>query len=82
MTGRSGIARVVGKQESDNRLYFRLARDVSAVGNGKQRKARSADRGPHDYCGRPVLYLSYAQVLRQGGACEKKNHLETLKMLL
>jgi len=26
--------------------------------------------------------LSYAQVLRQGEACEKKNHLETLKMLL
>jgi catechol 2,3-dioxygenase-like lactoylglutathione lyase family enzyme len=34
---------------------LRLARDTSAVGNGKQRKARSADRGPHDYCGRPVL---------------------------
>ena len=25
------------------------------VGNGKQRKARSADTEPHDYCGRPVL---------------------------
>jgi len=35
--------------------YFRVARDTSAVGNGKQRKARSADREPHDYCGRPVL---------------------------
>lgn len=34
---------------------FRFARDTSAVGNGKQRKARSADREPHDYCGRPVL---------------------------
>ena len=32
-----------------------LDRDTSAVGNGKQRKARSADREPHDYCGRPVL---------------------------
>jgi hypothetical protein len=30
------------------------------VGNGKQRKARSADREPHDYCGRPVLYLNNA----------------------
>jgi hypothetical protein len=27
----------------------RDARDASAVGNGKQRKARSADRQPHDY---------------------------------
>ena len=35
--------------------YFRVARDTFAVGNGKQRKARSADREPHDYCGRPVL---------------------------
>ena len=35
--------------------YFRVARDTSAVGNGKQRKARSADREPHDYCGSPVL---------------------------
>src|SRR5216683_2372295 len=35
--------------------YGRVARDTSAVGNGKQRKARSADREPHDYCGRPVL---------------------------
>jgi hypothetical protein len=34
---------------------FRLARDTSAVGSGKQRKARSADRGPHDHRGRPVL---------------------------
>ena len=41
--------------KSDNRLYFRLARDASAVGNGKQRKATSADREPHDYCGGPVL---------------------------
>jgi len=32
-----------------------MCRDTSAVGNGKQRKARSADREPHDYCGRPVL---------------------------
>jgi hypothetical protein len=32
-----------------------VARDTSAVGNGKQRKARSADREPHAYCGRPVL---------------------------
>jgi hypothetical protein len=36
-------------------LNFRIARDTSAVGNGKQRKARSADREPHDYCGKPVL---------------------------
>jgi hypothetical protein len=36
--------------------YFRIARDTSALGNGKQRKARSADREPHDYCGRPVLW--------------------------
>src|SRR5437899_4839663 len=35
---------------------FWIARDTSAVGNGKQRKATSADREPHDYCGRPVLY--------------------------
>jgi hypothetical protein len=34
---------------------FWIARDTSAVGNGKQRKATSADREPHDYCGRPVL---------------------------
>ncbi len=37
------------------RNNFQLVRDTSAVGNGKQRKARSADREPHDYCGRPVL---------------------------
>lgn len=36
-------------------LNSRIARDTSALGNGKQRKARSADREPHDYCGRPVL---------------------------
>jgi hypothetical protein len=46
---------MVGKQESDNRLYFRLARGASAVGNGKQRKARSAGREPHDYYGRPAF---------------------------
>ena len=34
---------------------FRVARDTSAVRKGKQRKARSADREPHDYCGIPVL---------------------------
>ena len=33
---------------------FSFARDTSAVGNGKQRKARSADIEPHDYWGRPV----------------------------
>ena len=33
--------------QADN---FRVARDTSAVGNGKQRKARSADTEPHDYC--------------------------------
>jgi transcriptional regulator with XRE-family HTH domain len=38
----------------------RSRQDTSAVGNGKQRKARSADREPHDYCGRPVLYLNNA----------------------
>lgn len=38
-----------------NQFNFRIARDASAAGNGKQRKARSADREPHDYCGRPVL---------------------------
>src|SRR5215471_8860727 len=41
---------------SRSRLWadgFRVAPDTSAVGNGKQRKARSADREPHDYCGRP-----------------------------
>ena len=31
---------------------------------------------------RQLYNLSYAQVLRQGEACAKKNHLETLKMLL
>ena len=36
-------------------IFDGVARDTSAVGNGKQRKARSADREPHDYCGRPVL---------------------------
>jgi hypothetical protein len=35
--------------------FIGIRSDTSAVGNGKQRKARSADREPHDYCGRPVL---------------------------
>jgi hypothetical protein len=43
---------MVGNQESDNRLYFRLARDASAVGNGKQRKARSTLAAPVPFGGR------------------------------
>jgi hypothetical protein len=33
-----------------------IAHDTSAVGNGKQRKARTAVGEPHDYCGRPVSF--------------------------
>jgi hypothetical protein len=50
--------RLPAKSMSEERLIspidFRFARDTSAVGNGKQRKA-SADRGPHDSRGRRVL---------------------------
>src|SRR5271165_783288 len=41
-----GVLRQIGFEQAN----FRVARDASAVGNGKQRKARSADTEPHAYC--------------------------------
>jgi hypothetical protein len=46
-----GVLRQIGFEQAN----FRVARDASAAGNGKQSKARGADTEPHGYCERPVL---------------------------
>ena len=69
-TIRCGLGWILGNKKR-RLITSGFARDASEVANGKQKKARTAGRGSHDYCG---IFDYGATEAKQIGRQKTKGH--------